>query len=244
MFDETTGGTAVEDTPEVSAFNEDTTEVGGGEALGDVLDTPSLALPPSQAEVHRGTIVSVEAKTSENTGNTFGIISLQSIDTSQSGNGFELMFFPPQSWFEEWPDGKFDPNTLSDEPPPGKKQSPRVGYARNVSSTQAAFDNEGKPITKVTGKEGTLQLLRKLAALEGLTLEAGTPAPTSGEEYVGLINSLVAGRLEVVFTRKPEKNDDPAFDGRLKVNAIHPKSIIEEPSFEKRFKSYRLAWNG
>lgn len=208
---------------------------------GDVLDTPALALPPATPDIHEGTIVSVIPVTSEKTGNTYGTITVQSKNTGQT---FDMGFFPPQAWFDpaNWTGGKFDPATLSDDPPPGKKESPKVRYAKSVASSQAAFTEDGTPITTITGKEAPLQLLRKLAAQDGLTLDSGVTPPTSGEEYINIVNALVAGRLEILFTRKPEKNDDPAFDGRLKVNQIYSKSILTEANFEKRFSGFRKAW--
>jgi hypothetical protein len=206
---------------------------------GDVLDTPSLALPKSTPEIHHGTVVSVTTRVSENTGNEYGIITLQSKD---NGLTFEFPFYPPQPWFDpaNWTVKGFDPSVLADTPAPGKKQTPREAFARSVSSHDAAYTKEGAIITEpVAGKDAPLQLLKKLAAIEGFTLETGTPRPTSGTEYVAVINSLVAGRLDVLFTRKPEKNDDPAFDGRLKVNALYPKSEEDKPNFAKRFASFR-----
>lgn len=206
---------------------------------GDVLDTPALALPKKTPEIHEGTIVGVTTKTSENTGNTYGIISIQS---RQTGLTYEKKFFPPQAWFDpkNWGAHGFDASTLSDTPPPGKKMTPQQLFAANVSNSDAAYTKDGQVITEVIGKEAPLQLLKKLAAQEGLTLDSGTPRPTSGDEYVGLINQLVAGRLSVIFTMTPQRNDDPRYDGNLGVNLILPTSVVDAPNFSKRFQNYRI----
>jgi hypothetical protein len=199
-------------------------------------------LPKATPEIHHGTVVSVTTKVSENSGNEYGIITLQSKET---GLTFEFPFFPPQPWFDaqNWTPKGFDPSVLSDTPPPGKKQTPKEAFARSVSSHEAAYTKEGAVITEpVAGKDAPLQLLKKLAAIEGFTLEAGTQRPTNGTEYVAIVNSLVAGRLDVLFTRKPQKADEPQFDGQLKVNAIYPKSEEEKANFAKRFQTFRKMW--
>lgn len=216
--------------------------IGGAETgLGDVLDTPSLAPPEAQAEIHEGTVIGVTTLVGKDSGNTYGTITLQSKAT---GKTYEFPFFPPQAWFDpaNWTGGVFNAEILSDVAPAGKKQTPREAFAKSVSSSKAAFTKDGVAITEITGKEAPLQLLRKLAAHAGLTLEAGTPRPTNGDEYVGTINALVAGRLEVLFSRRPEKNDNPAFDGQLKVNQIYSTETLNAPNFEKRFAAFRKTW--
>lgn len=233
MFDET----VTEDAPQID-------EVGGGFATdGDVLDTPSLKLPEKQPEIHEGTVVSVTTKVGTTSGNSYGVITLQS---KNNGLTFEFGFFPPQAWFEpaNWGARGFDPSTLSDVPAPGKKQTPQDAFARAVSSTDAAYTKQGAVITElVPGKDAVLQQLKKLAAIEGLTLDGTVARPTNGTEYIDVINSLVAGRLDVLFTLRPQKDDqNPQFDGKLKVNQIIPKSDLEKPNFDKRFQNYRKSW--
>lgn len=216
----------------------------GDEGTGaDVLDTPSLALPKKTPEVHEGVVVSVTTKVGKDTGNSYGVITLQSKNT---GLTYDFGFFPPQAWFDpaNWGTRGFDPNTLSDVPPPGKKQSPQQAFARSISASDAAYTKEGAIITEVVpGKDAPLQLLKKLAAIEGFTVEPGTPRPTNGTEYIEVINSLVAGRLDVLFTLRPQKDDtNPQFDGQLKVAAILPKTDVEKPNFDKRFANYRIMW--
>lgn len=215
--------------------------VGADTGLGDVLDTPSLAPPEAQAEIHEGTVLAVTTTVGKESGNTYGIITLQSKAT---GKTYDFPFFPPQAWFDpaNWSTGQFNAEILSDVPPVGKKQTPREAFAKSVSSSKAAFTKDGVAITEIIGKEAPLQLLRKLAAIDGLTLDAGTPRPTNGDEYVSVINALVAGRLEVLFSRRPEKNDNPAFDGQLKVNQIYGKDVLNAPNFEKRFAGFRKTW--
>src|SRR6185312_649000 len=135
-------------------------QVEGGEVSGDVLDTRSLALPEKQPEIHEGTVISVTTKVGKDTGNSYGVITLQS---KQTGLTYDFGFFPPQAWFDpaNWGARGFDPNVLSDEVPAGKKQTPQQSFARNVSNTDAAFRKDGTSITEVIGKEAPLQLLRK-----------------------------------------------------------------------------------
>lgn len=216
----------------------DEIEVNGG----DVLDTPTLSLPAATSEIHHGTVTSVTTKIANSSGNEYVVISLQSRD---NGLSFDFPFYPPQAWFDpaNWTVKGFDPSVLSDTPPPGKKQTAREAFARSVASQDAAFTKDGHVITDpIPGKDAPLQFLKKLAAIEGFTLEAGTPRPQSGTDYVAVINSLVAGRLDLLFTRQPEKNDDPAFDGRLKVKQLLPKTEEDRPNFEKRFQLFRKVW--
>lgn len=228
---------------EVETTFEETVEqqVEGTDFGGDVLDTPSLALPKKTPEIHEGVVQSVTTKVGKDSGNSYGVITLQS---KNNGLIYELGFFPPQAWFdpENWTPN-FNPDTLSDEVPAGKKLNPKQLYAMNVSNTDADVAKDGSKITGVIGKEAPLQLLRKLAVLDGLTLDSSVPRPTNGTEYIGVINSLVAGRLDVLFTLTPKKDDaNPQFDGQLKVNRILAKTDVEKPNFDKRFQEYRKAW--
>ena len=228
---------AVDETLEQGFEGQDVAGVGG-----DVLDTPSLSLPEKQPEIHEGTVISVTTKVGKDTGNSYGVITLQS---KQTGLTYDFGFFPPQAWFDSanWGARGFDPSVLSDEVPAGKKQTPQQSFARNVSNTDAAFRKDGTPITEVIGKEAPLQLLRKLAVIDGLTLDSSTPRPTNGTEYIEVINALVAGRLDVLFTLRPQKDDNnPQFDGQLKVNQILAKSDVDKPNFDKRFANYRVMW--
>jgi hypothetical protein len=218
-----------------------------GEVVGvvDVLDTPTLSLPPSAPEIHEGTITSVETKTFES-GTVGVIINLVSKNTGQD---VQHKIWPPAEFFEAayWEGGKFNADALSDVPDPGKKQSARVKYARNIAST------EGAATVEINGKEGEIQKLIKLAKLDGRTA-AGTV--TDGESYVAVVNNLVAG-LEVLFTRTPDKSDDPQYAGRLRVGRIIGKDFLNDPKFDKSFpeltmfvgksgametKGYRRAW--
>ena len=207
----------------------------------DVFDTPTLSLPPATPDIHEGTITSVEVKTFES-GKSAIFVNLVSKNT---GKDEVHKIWPPQEYFDNtnWKGGQFDVTVLGDVPDPGKSQSPRVRFAKTIAST------EGAATTEINGREADLQLLIKLAKNDG-RLTDGFTTPTDAESYIGNVNSLVAG-LEVLFTRTPDKSDDPQYSGRLRVGRILGKDVLNDPKFDKRYpeyssltgKGYRRAWS-
>jgi hypothetical protein len=199
-----------------------TTSVVGGD---DLLATEELELPPAQPDAHRATIQAVTLETFEKTGSKGIKVSLKSQDADFET---DLIFFPPTAFTDN---PLVDPKTLSDVPPEGKKQSPKQRYAQTVANSKGTAD---------------LQSLRAVAKEQGRAFDAaafqaalGKTSFSTIEEYVAVYNHVLAG-LDVVFTRRPEKNEeDPRFDGRLKVNRILPISVAYDP---KQLKNYKKAW--
>jgi hypothetical protein len=182
----------------------------------DVLSTPELTAPTEAADAHRGQIVGVTSKKFD-TGSTGIELSLKSSD---AGFDATYMFFPPTEFVDNI---HVDPTTLSEVPNPGKKQSPQQRYAVVIANAN---------------KTAEIQALRIIAQEQGRTLSGAVP-PTSFEDYVSLLNSLLSG-VEVVFTRKPDESaEDPRYRGKLKVNRIYPPETANKP---KALKAYKKSW--
>ena len=210
--DSAVSDSTIEQTGEVATGMEQTSTDDGNGGFGG-----EAKLDPASPEAHRGEIVSVtryEAKT----GTTAIAITLKSNDTGLSGGpGFTMNLWGPSDVLDQnspcWASGHFDASHLSDEAPAGKKQSPRQAYARNFFNTK---------------KTGVVQQVLAAAAEQGRTgASLGLSSPTNPEEYVANLNAILSG-TEVLIVRKPEKNDDPKFDGSLKVSAIYGASIFND----------------
>lgn len=198
-------------------------EVGGGFDGAAVTDDGNggfggeAKLDPASPEAHRGEVVSV-ARYEAKTGSVALAITLKSNDTGLSGGpGFTMNLWGPSDVLDAssaaWASGHFDSSQLSDTAPAGKKQSPRQAYARNFFNTK---------------KNGTVQQLLEAAAEQGRTSASlGLSSPTNPEEYVANLNAILSG-TEVLIVRKPEKNDDPKFDGALKVVQLYPISVMND----------------
>jgi hypothetical protein len=244
-IDTTAYATAYDETQTQLSYGDNVTTTdyaGDGQnasAAIDVLDTPSCSLPPATPDMHEATIVNVETKTFDS--GTVGIFA--NLVSKNTGQEFTKKIWPPQDFFDaaNWSNGQFNADVLSETPAPGKSQSPRVRFAKTIAST------EGKKSAEVNGQEAELQILIKLAKLDGRTIDPGTAAATDGESYVAIVNQLVSG-LEVLVTRTPEKNGDNA--GRLQVNRILSKDKLNDPKFDKLYprfseitgKGYRRAF--
>jgi|SRR5581483_1690175 len=205
-----------------------TFEGDGGDASTTTTDDTGFGgegkLDPQQADAHRGEIVSV-ATTTAQTGTVGLVIQCKSHDTGVENRGFQQIIWGPQDIFSSdapcWAGGHFDNTKLSKEPPPGKKQSADQAYARNFFNSK---------------KNGLVQVAVQAAAEEGRTLASlGLSSPKNPEEYVSNLNAVLAG-TQVVIVRKPEANDDPKFDGQLKVNALYPISSLNDEKFLARLR--------
>ncbi len=218
MFDETAVAEVVQSEAEV-------VDNGGGFDTSSVPVTNDpnggfggeAKLDPASPEAHRGEIVGV-ARYEAKTGSVALAITLKSNDTGISGGpGFTMNLWGPAELLDGtsvcWASGHFDSSQISDIVPDGKKQSPRQAYARNYFNTK---------------KNGTVQGMLEAAAEQGRTAATlGLSSPTTPEEYVTNLNAILAG-TEVLVVRKPEKNDDPKFDGALKVASVYPISVMSD----------------
>lgn len=182
----------------------------------DVLSTPELAVPPAQPDAHQGRILGVELV--EFDSGSSGIkINLQSLDVPSLETN--MMVFLPAMFVE---DITVDPETLPDE----KGNNQKFSYQRGISNKK---------------KDATLQVLRRIAHDDYDRTPASvgiTTKPTTVEEFVATLNTLLTD-VELVFARRPEKNDDPAYDGQLRVKNFFSKTVVGNPKYLKR---YRKAW--
>jgi hypothetical protein len=108
----------------------------------------------------------------------------------------------------------FDPETLQD--------GDKFLYRTHVSTSRGT---------------ATLQILTAAARAAGRTVNA--PVIRSIEDYVDALNRFIAG-VEVVVLRDPDnKNEDPQYQGRLRVTGIRPTDVVNNP---KALKKYRKSW--
>ena len=185
--------------------------------FNDALDTAELPAPVREPDAHRGVINGVSVQTFDSGSTAIKIALVSQDDASVEEN---YMIFPPAAFVENI---AVDPNSLSDVPPEGKKQSAKQRYAQVVANSD---------------KSAELQQLRGLAYKAGRSLQ-GVSKPTNFEEFVELFNSLLSG-VAVIFTRTPDNSsDDPAFRGRLKVNRIMDIETMNKP---KALKKYAKKW--
>jgi hypothetical protein len=185
-----------------------------GDLFAEMLpDTPVLVVPPPTPEAHRATITGV-TREDASTGSVGIKISLTSMD---SGLETDYTIWPPKAFVD---DIKVDPTTLSDDPVPGKKQSPKERYGAIVRNSTKTAE------------------LQKLLALASEADRHASQVPNEFDTFVALLDELLSG-LPVVFTRTVEKNSDPAFGNRLKVKTIESISTADNP---KKFKKYEKKW--
>lgn len=191
--------------------------------VNDVFATPEIAPPPQEADAHRATITSVTSKTFDS-----GAVKVE-VNLSSIDGGFDTQYgiFPPKDVLENWEAVMVEGNTdvLSDVPAPGKKQSAKQRYGAIFASTK---------------KDAEFQRLRAIAAEQGATLaDSGyTAMPDSFEGFVEAHNKLLIGK-EVVFVRKPRKDENPQYDGKLEVSRLYPISSIDNP---KLFRGIVKRW--
>lgn len=185
-----------------------------GDLFAELLpDTPVLVVPPPVSEVHRATITGVNREDAS-TGSVGIKIMLTSTDT---GLETDFTIWPPKVFVD---DIAVDPTTLSDEPVPGKKQSPKERYGQVVRNSTKTAE------------------IQKLLALASEADRHASQVPTEFDTFVALLDELLSG-LPCVFTRTVEKNSDPAFSNRLKVKTIESISTVDNP---KKFKKYDKKW--
>lgn len=222
MSDDTMNA-VTEEVETAQQFDGDTGAAAGDEGFGG-----EGKLDPQQADAHEGEILSVTL-TEAGTGTKGLEIQTKSLNTGIDNRGFLLTIWGPQDLFnpdaECWAEGRFDNTKLPATPPPGKKQSQAQAYARNFFNSK---------------KTGTVQLAIEAAREEGRSVATlGLSTPTTPEEYVANLGAVLTG-TRVIVVRKPEKNDDPKFDGQLKVSALYPASYAtSQPGI---FAKLRRMW--
>lgn len=193
----------------------------------DALDTPELKPPAATKDKHRGlvTYFKYEVLQGKDSGKQTPVfrIGLKSLDRN-----FDTKYtiFVPKMFAENI---HIDPSTLPEEE--GNNQRKR--YAIDISNSK---------------KTANLQRIRQFAQEQGRTLTAdvvesllgdGRTAPDTIQEYALLVNEQIKG-MEVVFFRKPQKSDDPRYDGNLEVAGIANISAANDPN---KLKDYRAAWD-
>lgn len=194
----------------------------------DVFDIPEyeLEVPPQKPDAHNAIITSIE-RVDFDSGTTGIKINLHSTDEDFDT---DFTLFPPAEYVANPNLNPKDPEQLSNVVPVGKKQSPQQRYAAVVLNSNKTAD---------------LQKLREIARQQGREPNAefvqgvlGKARAETFDDVIAVHNALLQNAT-CVFTRRPDKNDDVRFNGRLRVSAIIPTAEAYDP---KALKKYRKAW--
>lgn len=172
-----------------------TQEVGGSGDTGFIV-TESYVVPPATPKKHRGTITGV-ALLQTKTGSTGISITAHSDD---NGRDYEQVIWPPAAWVANPRITKAELDTLPTAE--GKKQSPAQRFGSAISNSKGT---------------GDVDRLLQVAKVAGRTARAGY---TNIDQFIEQFNTLLAG-IPVIFTTKEEKNDDPQYQARERVNGFY-----------------------
>ena len=199
-------------------MSESTTEVQSPETsfLSEVLETPELKLPPEVADAHRVKITGVNAKTTDS-GATAIVVDMESLET---GSSLTRQIWLPEEFVD---DIHVNPDSISDDVPEGKKQSPRQRYGATVQNSRGTAE---------------LQKLIAVAQREG---RASKRSVSDFDDFVEFLSDMLTG-IEAVATRRPQKSENAQYDGRLEVNRILSGSIIFDPKASKTLRGYKKRW--
>lgn len=202
-----------------------------------MFETDTVKVQPRPKDAHRGTILAITANKYDS-GATMILVHLRSSDTS---NDDELSIFVPpffvdncEKFFKQPGQAKAEfgiENLPAGEPDP-------MEPTKIKGNQRATF---GMAIRNSDGNAAVQNLLSIAAKWGRNPRELGIVAPPkSFDEYVGQLNTLMA-EVNVVYTRLPQKNEDnPQFNGRLKVRGIFfPSDILDN---EKSLKGYVKQW--
>jgi len=204
----------------VSNLTQDNAVTTGLEALFP--DTPSIAKPAPQGDVHRGRVDGVTSKVFDS-GAVAIDIALTSLDEGFTTN---YRVFVPKGFVENV---KVDPNTLPlgttvlDEVTGKTKQkgNQQQQYARTIRNEK--HDAELEQLFGIGIRQG---LVSQIQPVNTFT------------EYVSALNSAITG-AQVVFPRGTEANAEPQYADMLRVKRILD---ISEATNPKRFKGLRKSW--
>lgn len=176
-----------------------------------LLDTPVLKAEPETPEARVMKVVSAEVFRSKPPKDSIAI----KFTFEDAVLPLTYFAFLPKPFVENIRDIRnFDPETLQD--------GDKFLYRTHVSTSRGT---------------ATLQILVAAARAAGRTVNA--PAIRSIEDYVDALNRFIAG-IEVVVLRDPDnKNEDPQYQGRLRVTGIRPTDVMNNP---KALKKYRKTW--
>lgn len=186
---------------------------------GDFFATDPYEVPAATPKFHRGAIESIAATDVTESGSRGIRVTFKS---DSNGRQYENTIWPPMAFVD-------NPRITRDElaalpVPEGKKQSPLQRYGATIHNhfgrdILRGKNDKGQPITiKAIGQSAEVDRLLIVAVHAGRTLPAGRYS--NFDEYVSQLNNVVAG-TPVVFTTREEKNEDPNFSNREKVNGVY-----------------------
>lgn len=190
------GGTSTE----VDTTGNDTMSSEGGDGF---IVTESYVVPPATPKKHRGTITGVTLLTTK-TGSTGITVAAHSDD---NGRDYEQIIWPPAAWVNN---PRITKAQLDILPRP-------EGFTSSGRPKQTPAERFGSSISNSKGS-GDVQRLLQVAKTAGRT--AGAAAYTDVTGFVDQLNTLLAG-TPVIFTTKEEKNDDPQYQARERVNGFY-----------------------
>ncbi len=179
--------------------------------------TPAIKMPVQKPDAHRATISGVTDSTGDSgyTSINIGLTSLA------DGETYRYTVFPPQAFVTDFAaalEAAADPDALE------------AIFSKEIAegAFQSEFDKFASTIGNAEGK-ATLQQIQGLAAEQGRdSTSLGLELPSSFEEYISALNQVLT-TTQVVFTRRPKKSANPAYDGRLQVNSIRNISTWDNP---------------
>jgi hypothetical protein len=180
-------------------------------SVGEVLGTEEQApvsesffttepydVPAATPKRHSGSVTGV-ALLETKTGSTGIEIKYHS---DSNGRDYEQVIWPPAAWIANPNISRADLEALPTAE--GKKQSPlqRFGSA-------------------ITNSKGTGDFDKLFAAAKKAERTIPRPTYTTIQEFVEMVNGIFSG-MPVKFTTREEKNDDPQYQARERVNAVYP----------------------
>ena len=204
------------------------------EATGesDFFSAPPLEVPPAVPEAHRALITGVEGKVINDSWVKVQInLVSQNVPTVEKS----LEVLMPKAYADSiGSSSKFNPSTL----PSNAQTSYRIGTANrdHTATLQTLVFNQAGSVVNSAGKQVIVK--DSVARAAGRSF-AGISRPTSFEDYVTAINTMLQG-LEVIMLLRERGGNDPAFSHQLNV-----KEIVSADAYDvnpKKFRGYQLAW--
>lgn len=171
-------------------------DTGGGEGESFIV-TESYVVPPATPKSHNGSITGVTILTTKT-----GSIGLQvGFHSDANGRDYEQMIWPPAAWIDN---PRITRAQLEALPvAEGKKQNPLQRFGSAISNSK-----------------GTGDVDKLLAAAKKAGRAFPKPTYSTIEEFVEGLNTTLSG-CPAVFTTKEEKNDDPQYTARERVNGVY-----------------------
>ena len=205
----------------------------------DVFDTPTIEVPATEPEVHRGVVTGVSVRRLNNEKQT-AILSIGLVSKDVPTLEKSLDIFIPKGYEEGIGDSSFDVSSLPEEQGNKQQTSYRMGIANSekTAALQRYVFNRAGTYQNSKGKD--VLVADSIARKAGRNpIELGLKKATTLDELAENVGKMLQG-VDVLFTLKERGVDDPAFSHQLNVKDIF--SADEYELNPKKFKSFRPAW--